>query len=170
VPQGSDVSLSLTTRSKRWLARALPGLLLVATFFDDPLFGGAMVSARLAFGTIGLIVVSIGFVGFSIAMAAATIWVLRVEPLRLSLRNSNRIAALQRKRLGRFLIPRPERPLTTAVGAAVFGSVMPVIVAALDPRSMFGHSYKMALIAGTAYGLAFAASYGLLATIIGTAV
>jgi hypothetical protein len=145
-------------------------LLLIATLFDDLLFGGALVSARLAFGAIGLIVASAGFVGISIAMAAATVWVLRREPLRLSVRNCNRIAALQRKRLGRFLIPRPERPLTTAVGAVIFGSVAPIVIAALDPRSIAGHTYKMALISGTAYGLAFASSYGLLALIVGASV
>jgi len=170
VPQGSDISLSANTPTRKWLARSLPGLLLIATLFDDPLFGGALVSAHLTFGAIGLIVASLGFVGISIAMAAATVWVLRREPLRLSMRNRSRIAALQRKRLGRFLIPRPERPLTTAVGAVIFGSVVPIIVAALDPRSMIGHTYKMALISGTAYGLAFASSYGLFATIIGAAV
>jgi len=153
----------------RWLARGLPGLLLVATLIDDPLFGGLIIAARIAFGTAGLVLASVGFIALSIAMAAATAWALHREPLRLSSRNRDRIAALQKKRLGRFLIPHPERPLTTAGAAVIFGSVAPMIVAALNPHEATAYTYKMALVSGVAYGLAFAAGYGLLGALIGIA-
>jgi hypothetical protein len=39
-------------RRRVWLARTLPGALLVATIVDDPLFGGSIVAARLASGDV----------------------------------------------------------------------------------------------------------------------
>jgi hypothetical protein len=49
----------------------------------------------------------------------------------------------------------------------IFGSVAPILVAALDQDNATSMSNKMALISGIAYGLAFAASYGLLGAVIG---
>jgi hypothetical protein len=153
----------------QWLARSLPSLLFIATIIDDPLFGGMIIAARIAFGTTGLVLASAGFVALSIAMAAATAWALQREPLRLSPRNRDRIDALQNKRLGKFLIPHPERPVTTALAAVIFGSVAPMIVAALNTGQHISYSYKMALVSGVAYGLAFAAGYGLLGALVGVA-
>ncbi len=157
-------------RARRWLLRSLPGLLLVATLVDDPLFGSSIVAARLAFGTTGLLVASIGFVALSIAMAAATAWALHHEPPRLSPKNERRLAALHERRLGRYLVPRPERPITTAIAAVIFGSVAPIIVAAVAPDGRTVASRQMAVVSGIAYGLAFAGGYGLLGAVIGATV
>jgi hypothetical protein len=157
------------SRTKRWVARSLPGVLLVATLVDDPLFGGVIVAARLAFGTVGLLAASGAFVVLSVAMAAATAWALHTEPLRLSPKTRNRITSLQQRRLGRHLIPHPDRPLTTALGAVIFGSVAPILVAALDRDNTTFLPNKMVLVSGIAYGLAFATGYGLLGAIIGAA-
>jgi hypothetical protein len=155
------------SRAKRWVARTLPGVLLVATLIDDPVFGGVIVAARLAFGTVGVLAASGAFVVLSVAMAAATAWALHTEPLQLSTKTRNRITSLQQRRLGRHLIPHPNRPLSTALAAVIFGSVAPTLVAALDQDTATSMSNKMALICGIAYGLAFAAGYGLLGAVIG---
>jgi hypothetical protein len=155
-------------RARRWLFRSLPGILLVATFVDDPVFGSVIVASRLAFGTTGLLVASVGFVAISIAMAAATAWALHHEPLRLSPKNERRIAGLHERRFGRYLVPHPERPITTAIAAIIFGSVAPIVVAALEPGPRtVSMTKKMTLISGIAYGLAFALGYGLLGAIVG---
>ena len=152
-----------------WLARTLPGALLVATLVDDPLFGGSIVAARLASGTSGLLTASAGFVLLSTAMAAMTAWSLRTEPIRLSPKNRHRLAALESRRFGRLLIPHPGRPATTAVAAIVFGSVAPIVVGALAPGGGRSFSTGMVLISGVAYGVAFATGYGLLGALVGAA-
>lgn len=149
------------------MAQAAPGLLFIVTVVDDPLFGGLIVAAEVAFGTPGLLVACCGFVVLSTLMAAATAWALRSEPLRLSAKNRERIAALQRRRLGRHLVPHPERPVTTAVAAVVFGSVAPIIVAGLEPSHGQRYSRGLVLTSGLAYGLAFASGYGLLGVVVG---
>ena len=155
-------------RARRWAFRSLPGILLVVTFVDDPVFGSVIVASRLAFGTTGLLVASVGFIAISIAMAAATAWALHHEPLRLSPKNERRIAGLHERRLGRYLVPHPERPITTAVAAIIFGSVAPIVVAALEPGPRtVSMTKKMTLVSGIAYGVAFALGYGLLGAIVG---
>lgn len=151
----------------RRIAQVTPGILFIVTVVDDPVFGGLIVAAELAFGTPGLLVACGGFVVLSTLMAAATGWALRSEPIRLSAKNRDRIAALQNRRLGRHLVPHPERPVTTAVAAAVFGSVAPIIVAGLEPRDDQRYSRGLVLTSGLAYGLAFACGYGLLGAVIG---
>jgi hypothetical protein len=153
----------------RHVAVALPGLLLVATIVDDPLFGGLIVAAELAYGTGGLLAASFGFVVVSTAMAASTAWALRTEPVRLSERTRRRITALRARRLGRFLLPHPERPTTTAIAAVIFGSVAPMIVGALETDEQRSTSTSMVLVSGLAYGIAFATGYGLLGALVGTA-
>ena len=157
-------------RARRWLLRSLPGLLLVATLVDDPLFGSAIVAARLAFGTAGLLVASAGFVALSTAMAATTAWALRREPAQLSAASRRRLDGLRGRRLGRYLVPHPRRPVTTAIAAVIFGSVAPIIVAALEPGPRSGARTQMVLISGVAYGIAFAAGYGLLGAVAGATV
>ncbi len=157
-------------RTRRWVARSLPGVLLLATLVDDPIFGSFFVATRLAFGAIGLLAASAAFVALSVAMAAATAWALRVEPLQRSTKNRERITALQNRRFGRHLIPHPERPITTAIAAVIFGSVAPIIVAALEPGEHTDATTKVVLVSGLAYGLAFAAGYGLVGLLIGAAV
>jgi hypothetical protein len=155
-------------RARRWVFRSLPGILLVATFVDDPVFGSVIVASRLAFGATGLLVASVGFVAISIAMAAATAWALHHEPLRLSSKNERRVADLHERRLGRYLVPHPERPVTTAIAAIIFGSVAPIVVAALEPVSRSAATTKkMTLVSGIAYGVVFAFGYGLLGAIVG---
>lgn len=155
---------------RRWLARTLPGALLIATFADDLIFGGVIIGARLNFGTVGLVAASLAFVLLSIGMAAATAWALRCEPLRLSDRNRRRIGRLQRRRLGRYLLPHHERPLSTAIAAAAFGSVAPLIVAAADPAHTPASTIRLVVPSGLAYGVAFATGYGLLGALAGTVV
>jgi hypothetical protein len=151
------------------MARSLPGLLLLATIVDDAIFGGAIVASRVAFGTTGLVVASLGFVAISVAMAGATAWSLRTEPIRLSPKNRRRITALRDRRLGRFLIPHPDRPVTTAIAAIIFGSVAPLIVAALEPGTGRTFTSGMVVLGGVAYGVVFAAGYGLFGAIVGAA-
>ena len=155
--------------SRRWLARTLPGILLVATVVDDPLFGGVIVAAGLAFGPSGLLTASVAFVVLSVAMAAATAWALGTEPLQLSARNRERVRSLQGKRFGRLLLPHPERPVVVALAAVIFGSVAPIIVAAVGTSEPNGFTTKMVVVSGVAYGLAFATGYGLLGAVVGVA-
>lgn len=159
---------SPTAGLTRHVAQAAPGLLLVATFVDDPVFGGMIIAAEVAFGTPGLLTASIGFVMLSIAMAAATAWALHTKPIQLSDRNRDRIAALRARRLGRYLVPHPGRPITTAIAAVIFGSVAPIIVAGLEPDRERSITRAMVLLSGIAYGVAFAAGYGLIGAIVGT--
>lgn len=151
----------------RRLAQVAPGLLFILTVVDDPVFGGLIVAAELAFGTPGLLVACCGFVVLSTLMAAATAWALRCEPIRLTAKNRERIAALQNRRMGRHLVPHPERPVTTVVAAVVFGSVAPIIVAGLAPSDDQRYSRSLVLTSGLAYGVAFAFGYGLLGAVIG---
>jgi hypothetical protein len=157
-------------RTRRWVARSVPGVLLVATLVDDPIFGSLIIAARLGFGTIGLLAASAAFVALSVALAAVTAWALHTEPMQLSTKNRERITSLQNRRLGRHLIPHPERPITTATAAVIFGSVAPIIVAALKPSKDATYTNKMVLVSGIAYGLAFASGYGLAGLLVGAAV
>lgn len=152
----------------RRVAQAAPGLLLLATLIDDVLFGGSIVGAGLAFGTPGLLAASFGFVVLSTLMAAGTAWALRAEPVRLSHRNRKRLAALRTRRLGRYLVPHPERPVITAIAAVIFGSVAPIIVAGLEPEGGKPVTWHLVLTCGVAYGVVFAAGYGLLGALVGT--
>ena len=149
------------------MAQVTPGMLFIVTVVDDPVFGGLIVAAEVAFGTPGLLLACCGFVVLSTSMAAATAWALRREPIRLSAKNRERIAALQHRRLGRHLVPHPERPVTTAVAAVVFGSVAPIIVAGLEPSDSHRYSRGLVLTSGLAYGVAFASGYGLLGAVVG---
>ena len=148
------------------LAVAVPGVLLLVTLVDDPLFGALIVAAEVAFGVFGLIAASVGFTLLSVAMAVATAWAVRTEPVRLSPRIRTRLSSLRGKSLGRFLIPRHDRPVTTAVAAAVFGSVAPIIVAALESDGDVVITRATVITSGAAYGVAFASAYGLVGTAI----
>ena len=168
-PQTKLTSAPAWRRStSRWVAGVLPSAMLVATLIDDPLFGGVIIASELAFGTVGLLTASIGFIVVSTVMAAATAWALRVRPIQLSVKNRRRIASLRQRRLGRFLVPHPNRPVTTAIGAIVFGSVAPIIVAALEPEAADAVSQGMVILSGVAYGIAFASAYGLLGALVGS--
>jgi hypothetical protein len=69
---------------------------------------------------------------------------------------------------GRYLVPHPERPITTAIAAIIFGSVAPIVVAALEPGPRtVSMTKKMTFVSGIAYGVAFALGYGLLGAIVG---
>jgi hypothetical protein len=151
----------------RRVAQVVPGLLFIVTMVDDPVFGGLIVAAEVAFGTPGLLMACCGFVVLSTLMAAVTAWALRCEPIRLSTKNRERIAALQHRRLGRHLVPHPERPLTTALAAVVFGSVAPIIAAGIEPSDARRFPRGLVLTSGLAYGLAFASGYGLLGAVVG---
>jgi len=157
-------------KTKRGSFQLIPGALLLLTFVDDAVFGSLMVGARLAFGTQGLVVAALGFVVFSIMMAAATSWALTKEPLVLSPRSRARISSITTKRFGRYLVPHPDRVTTTAIGAAVFGSVAPIIVASLEEGRPVGKVGKMTAISGVSYGITFASAYGIIGAIAGTAV
>jgi hypothetical protein len=157
-------------KMKRGCFQVIPGALLLLTFVDDAVFGSLMVGARLAFGTQGLVIAAIVFVVFSIMMAGATSWALTKEPLVLSLRSRARISSITSKRFGRYLVPHPDRITTTAVGAAVFGSVAPIIVASLEEGRPVGNVGKLTAISGISYGLFFASGYGIIGAIAGTAV
>jgi hypothetical protein len=152
----------------RRLAQFAPGLLFVVTMVDDPVFGSLIVAAELTFGTPGLLVACCGFVVLSTLMAAATAWALQTEPIQLSAKNRDRIVALQNRRMGRYLVPHPERPVTTMVAAVVFGSVAPIIVAALEPSATQRAYRALVLTSGIAYGMAFASGYGLFGAVIGS--
>lgn len=149
-----------------WVAGVLPTVLFVATLVDDPLFGGLIVAAEVAFGTAGLFAAAFGFVVLSTAMAAGAAWALRVRPIQMSVKNRERVASMRRRRFGRFLVPHPDRPLTTVIGAMIFGSVAPIIVAALKPDDAGAISVRMVLLSGVAYGIAFASAYGLLGVVV----
>lgn len=161
---------SRAAQLRRWLTRVLPGVMLLVTFADDAIFGGLIIGAQLAFGSTGLVTASALFVVLSVAMAAASAWALHREPLQLSDRSRRRIDSLLGRRFGRFLMPHPGRPLLTALGAVVFGSVAPIVVAALDPEQTRGSIRRLVLPSGIAYGLAFAAGYGLFGALVGVAV
>jgi hypothetical protein len=139
---------------------------LLVTLVDDPLFGALIVAAEVAFGVFGLIAASLGFTLLSVAMAAGAAWAVRTAPVRLSPKIRQRLHALRRKRLGRLLIPHHDRPVTTALAAAVFGSVAPIIVAALEPDGEVGITRSTVIVSGVAYGVAFASAYGLVGTAI----
>ena len=109
-------------------------------------------------------------IAFSILIAAATSWALTREPLVLSPRSRARISSITSKKFGRYLVPHPDRVTTTAVGAAVFGSVAPIIVASLEEGRPTGKVGKLTGISGISYGLAFASGYGIIGAIAGAAV
>ncbi len=155
---------------RRWFLRSAPGALLLLTFVDDVVFGSLMVGAHLAFGVPGLLFAAMTFIAFSMAIASATSWSLIREPLVLSPRSRERVTSLTTKRFGRYLVPHPDRMITTAVGAAVFGSVAPIIVASLEAGRPVGNMAKMSVISGISYGVAFASGYGVIGVIAGTAV
>jgi hypothetical protein len=62
----------LNRKISQWFFRSLPSALLLITFVDDMIFGSLLVGARLAFGIHGLLVAAMGFITFSILIAAAT--------------------------------------------------------------------------------------------------
>jgi hypothetical protein len=157
-------------KMRRWILRGTPGALLLLTFVDDFVFGSLMVGARLAFGVSGLLFAAITFIAFSMMIASAVSWSLMREPLVLSPRSRARVASLTTKRFGRYLVPHPDRMITTAVGAAVFGSVAPIIVASLEKGHPVGNVGKMTAISGVSYGLAFASGYGIIGALAGAAV
>lgn len=152
---------------RSWLAVALPGVLLAVSVFDDAVFGGLLVAAGVAAGAWGAVLGAAAFVVLSTAMAAGTAWAVRAEPIRLSPRNLERLERLRSRRLGRSLVPRSGRPFATALVAAVFGSVVPVVVAAVGAPGRARVSHGLVLISGVAYGLAFASGYGLLGVLVG---
>jgi hypothetical protein len=160
----------LNRKISQWFFRSLPSALLLITFVDDMIFGSLLVGARLAFGIHGLLVAAMGFITFSILIAAATSWALTRVPLVLSLRSRARISSITSKKFGRYLVPHPDRVTTTAVGAAVFGSVAPIIVASLEEGRPTGKVGKVTAISGISYGLAFASGYGIIGAIAGAAV
>lgn len=171
-PQSRDIAHESRSNQpytlKRGLAQVMPGLLLVATLIDDPVFGGLIIGAELAFGLQGLLAATGGFVLISTSMAAATAWALAEQPIRLSEKNRQRMQALQARRLGRYLVPHPERPITTAIAAAIFGSVAPILVAGLEGDTSKPIAWRLVLTSGLAYGMVFAAGYGLLGALIGS--
>ena len=157
-------------KMRRWFLRGTPGALLLLTFVDDFVFGILMVGARLAFGVPGLLFAAVTFIAFSMTIASVTSWSLIREPLVLSPRSRARVVSLTSKRFGRYLVPHPDRMITTAVGAAVFGSVAPIIVASLEAGRPVGNMAKMTVISGISYGVAFASGYGAIGALAGTAV
>jgi hypothetical protein len=160
----------LSQKIIQWFLRSLPSALLLITFVDDMIFGSLFVAARLAFGIHGLLFAAIGFIAFSILIAVATSWALTREPLVLSPRSRARVSSITSKKFGRYLVPHPDRVTTTAVGAAVFGSVAPIIVASLEEGRPTGKVGKLTGISGISYGLAFASGYGIIGAIAGAVV
>lgn len=159
--------MSTERRRRSWLALALPGVLLAVSVFDDAVFGAALVAAGVAAGTWGVLGAAAGFVGLSVAMAAGAAWAVRVEPIRLSPRNEERLQRLRSRRLGRSLLPRSGSTFVTAVVAAVFGSVVPVLVAAAGAPGRVHVPHGLVVLSGVAYGVAFASGYGLLGVVAG---
>lgn len=152
---------------RSWLARTLPGLLLAVSVFDDVVFGGLLVAAGVAAGAWGAVLGAAAFAAMSTAMAAATAWAVRVEPILLSPRNMQRLEQLRARRLGRLLVPQAGRPFVTAVVAAVFGSVVPIVVAAVGAPGRAHVPRGLVMVSGVAYGVAFASGYGLLGVLAG---
>jgi hypothetical protein len=151
---------------KRNVASLLPGLLLVATLVDDPVFGSAIAGLQLAMGPIGVIVATVSFTAFSVIASMSTLWAIRTAPMRVSDRLNQRLERVRQTRVGSRIAAIDDHHLmTTMLVAAVLGSVAPVILASIgtEPRRV---GVRTALVAGVAYGLVFSSGYGLVGTLI----
>jgi hypothetical protein len=154
------------TPAHRTAATLLPGVLLVATFLDDPIFGSAIAGLQVAIGPLGVLVAALGFTLFSVLAALATLWAVRTAPLRLSDRMSLKLERIRTSRVGKRIAAIDDHHLvTTMVVASVLGSVAPLILATVG-NSGRPVGVRTAIAAGVSYGLVFSLGYGLIGTVI----
>jgi hypothetical protein len=152
--------------ARQTAASILPGLLLVATFVDDPVFGSAIAGLQLAMGPWGVIAATLGFTALSLAASVSTLWAVRTAPPRLSDRVNQKLERVRHSRIGRRIATIDDHhPVTTVMVAMVLGSVAPIVLATIGSGARHV-GMRTAIVAGVAYGLAFSSTYGLLGTVI----